>query len=111
MGKSQWHWYSASTEAGASLVCTAVTVPPTPSPTPAPPTPSPTPYPTPSPAPATGASGGPVAATGDPHLQNIRGERFDVMKQGRHVLINIPLGISAENALLRVEAEARRLGG
>jgi hypothetical protein len=33
------------------------------------------------------------------------------MKQGRHVLLNIPRFISPENALLRVEADARRLGG
>merc|ERR1712228_658903 len=53
---------------------------------------------------------GNVAATGDPHLQNIHGERFDLMKPGKHVLINIPRGISAEDALLRVQADARRLG-
>ncbi|CAK0808112.1 unnamed protein product [Prorocentrum cordatum] len=33
------------------------------------------------------------------------------MKAGKHVLINIPRGMSAENALLRVQADARRLGG
>lgn len=53
----------------------------------------------------------PVAATGDPHLQNIHGERFDLMRPGKHVLIHIPRGERVENALLRVEAEARRLGG
>jgi hypothetical protein len=51
------------------------------------------------------------AAVGDPHLQNVHGERFDLMKPGRHVLINIPRGKRAEDALLRVQAEARRLGG
>jgi len=51
-----------------------------------------------------------VAAVGDPHLQNVHGERFDLMRPGRHVLINIPKDL-VENALLRVEAEARRLGG
>jgi hypothetical protein len=58
---------------------------------------------------AAGAAGG-VAATGDPLLQNIHGERFDLMKPGKHVLINIPRG-DVENVLLRVEAAARRLGG
>jgi hypothetical protein len=58
-------------------------------------------------APASGA----ISATGDPHLQNVHGERFDLMKPGRHVLIHIPRGDPAERALLRVEAEARRLGG
>jgi hypothetical protein len=53
---------------------------------------------------------GGVAATGDPHLQNVHGERFDLMKQGTHVLINIPQGMRAEEALLRVQADARRVG-
>jgi len=57
-------------------------------------------------APATAAS-----ATGDPHLQNIHGERFDLMQVGKHVLISIPRGASAEQALLRVQASARRVGG
>mmetsp|Transcript_103054 Transcript_103054/g.277087 ORF Transcript_103054/g.277087 Transcript_103054/m.277087 type:complete len:155 (+) Transcript_103054:2-466(+) len=33
------------------------------------------------------------------------------MKPGVHVLINIPRGVSADAALLRVQAEARLLGG
>jgi len=57
------------------------------------------------------AAGGGVAATGDPHLQNVHGERFDLMKPGKHVLINIPRGSPVEKALLRVEAKASRLGG
>jgi hypothetical protein len=73
----------------------------TPSPTAA--TPSPTSAPSPA---ASGAS-----AVGDPHLQNVHGERFDLMKEGNHVLISIPRGQIAENALLRVRADARRLGG
>jgi hypothetical protein len=52
-----------------------------------------------------------VAATGDPHLRNIHGERFDLMKPGTHVLVHIPREESAENALLRVEAQANKLGG
>jgi len=52
-----------------------------------------------------------AAATGDPHMQNIHGERFDLMKQGKVVLIEIPRGKLVENALLVVEADARRLGG
>jgi len=50
------------------------------------------------------------SATGDPHLQNIHGERFDLMKPGTHVLINIPRGTRANNTMLRVQADARRLG-
>jgi hypothetical protein len=83
-----------ATPATVNLIALA----PTGSPTPMPPaTPSPTP--------------GGAAAVGDPHLQNIHGDRFDLMKAGKHVLINIPRGMSAENALLRVQADAHRLGG
>merc|ERR1719316_402540 len=57
------------------------------------------------------SAAGSVAAVGDPHLQNIHGERFDLMQPGKHVLIHIPRGVSAEKALLRVQAHARRLGG
>merc|ERR1719437_47777 len=51
-----------------------------------------------------------ASATGDPHLQNVHGEKFDLMKPGKHLLIQIPRK-SSENTLLRVEAEARQLGG
>lgn len=51
------------------------------------------------------------SAVGDPHLQNVYGERFDLVAAGSHTLINIPRGELAEKALLRVQAEARRLGG
>merc|ERR1740121_1123974 len=51
-----------------------------------------------------------VAATGDPHLQNVYGERFDLMRPGRHVLIHVPRGARVENTLLRVEADARQMG-
>jgi len=57
----------------------------------------------------TSGAGG-VAATGDPHLQNVNGQRFDLMKPGKHVLINIPRGWH-KHAMLRVEVEARQLGG
>merc|ERR1719382_532484 len=56
-------------------------------------------------------AGAGASAVGDPHLQNVHGERFDLMKPGKHVLINIPRGVSAEKALFRVQADARRLGG
>ncbi|CAK0791695.1 unnamed protein product [Prorocentrum cordatum] len=51
-----------------------------------------------------------MAATGDPHLQNVLGQRFDLMKPGKYVLINIPRG-RHKNALLRVQADARQMGG
>ncbi|CAK0846512.1 unnamed protein product [Prorocentrum cordatum] len=107
-----------TTPASVNLVALAPT--PTPSPTPSP-TPLPTPMPTPIPAPPAppppppsptpGPTPGGAAATGDPHLQNVHGEQFDLMLPGKHVLLNIPRGMSAGNALLRVQADARRLGG
>jgi len=106
---------------------------PTPNPTPSPthsptrsPTHSPTPSPTAAPMPMNSVSGigggfspvvpgasaaGSVAAVGDPHLQNIHGERFDLLMAGKHILINIPRGEPVENTMLRVEAEASRVGG
>lgn len=52
-----------------------------------------------------------TSAQGDPHLQNLHGERFDLMKPGRHVLIAIPRGTGGEDALLYVQADAHRIGG
>jgi len=62
-------------------------------------------------APPMAGAGGGAAATGDPHLQNVYGERFDLMRSGKHTLIQIPGGQLAENALLRVQADARQMGG
>lgn len=123
-------------EGAATWACCAcgggwhATASPTPSPTTSS-TPSPSPSPTPSPTSLIadampGAMSGTmsvempgsmsissnvITAVGDPHLQNVHGERFDLMKPGRHVLINIPRGERPGNTLLRVVAEARRLGG
>ena len=55
------------------------------------------------------ATGGTATANGDPHLQNVLGERFDLMRPGKHVLIQIPRHV--EDAFLRVQADARLLGG
>jgi len=74
----------------------------------------PTAAPTPAPTAASMAppAGGAGSAVGDPHLQNIYGERFDLLKPGKHVLINIPRdAVVVETALLRVDAEARQMGG
>jgi len=87
-----------STPASVNLVALAPTPgPATPAPTLAPATPAPTPD--------------AAAAVGDPHMSNVHGERFDLMKPGKHVMLNIPRGMGPENALLRVQAEAVRLGG
>merc|ERR1712232_276705 len=50
------------------------------------------------------------AATGDPHLQNIHGERFDLMKPGTVTLIHIPRGVPVQDSMLTVVADAVRLG-
>jgi len=51
-----------------------------------------------------------ASASGDPHLMNIHGQRFDLMKPGEVVLIEVPRGKPVDDALLIVEATARRLG-
>jgi hypothetical protein len=43
-------------------------------------------------------------------LTNVHGERFDLMQQGKHLLIKIPRK-REETTLLRVDAVAERLGG
>jgi len=53
----------------------------------------------------------PASATGDPHLQNIHGERFDLMQPGVHVLLQIPRRAATDETLLTVQAVASRLGG
>merc|ERR1719203_2468073 len=68
-------------------------------------------YTTAAPSPTPSPTAAPAAATGDPHLQNVHGERCDLMKPGKHVLINIPRNEGVESALLRVEAQANKLGG
>jgi len=73
-------------------------------------TPNPTPSPTLSPTGPGSAGMGGVSATGDPHLQNIHGEKFDLMKPGKHLLIQIPRD-NSQNTLLRVNAEAQTMGG
>ncbi|CAK0837036.1 unnamed protein product, partial [Prorocentrum cordatum] len=45
------------------------------------------------------------SAAGDPHLQNIHGERFDLMNPGRHVLINIPRAEGGDRAMFRLQAD------
>merc|ERR1712182_194350 len=52
-----------------------------------------------------------VSAVGDPHMQNILGQRFDLAQPGEHTLLQIPRGASASDALLRVMADAEHEGG
>merc|ERR1719382_1225357 len=50
-----------------------------------------------------------LQAFGDPHLVNMHGERFDILKEGKFVLLRIPKG-AIETALLNVAAETQRSG-
>jgi len=99
-GKSSWLFDTSLVDLELYIDATAPTPAPTPAPTLAP-TPAPTPVTTP-----TAAS-----ATGDPHLQNLHGERFDLTRPGKFALIHVPRGQPVEDALLVVEADARQLGG
>jgi hypothetical protein len=60
---------------------------------------------------STSATKNAAHAIGDPHLQNILGQHFDLMQPGRHTLMNIPRTAPQEDALFRVTARADRLGG
>jgi len=51
-----------------------------------------------------------TSAYGDPHMQNIFGQKFDLMKPGDHTLVRIPRGSSELHALLSVAAEVSRVG-
>lgn len=113
----------APTSAPTSSPTSSPTASPTPSPTPHPtpvprthrptasPTASPTDSPTVAPTAAPGSSSTNVAAQGDPHLINMHGQRFDLMVPGVHVLLQIPKAARPEETLVRVEADARALGG
>ncbi|CAK0812939.1 unnamed protein product [Prorocentrum cordatum] len=65
---------------------------------------APTPVPSPAPAAVT------AAAVGDPHLVNIYGERFDLLKVGKHLLVEVPQFAAESATLLAVAAVAQRLG-
>jgi len=49
-----------------------------------------------------------AVARGDPHLQNILGQRFDLMVPGMHTLINIPRGGSVNTSMLHITADAQK---
>merc|ERR1719450_1893707 len=70
---------------------------------------APTPSPTPSPTSAT-PSFGAMAATGDPHLVNVHGQKFDLYQPGLHTLIRIPKTAAGDKTSFLVQALATRLG-
>lgn len=45
-----------------------------------------------------------VGATGDPHMINVKGQRFDLLERGDQTLIHIPRGATPADTLLRVDA-------
>jgi hypothetical protein len=47
---------------------------------------------------------GSVNAFGDPHMKNVRGEKFEVRKPGVHTFLDVPQGSTADSVLLRVDA-------
>lgn len=51
-----------------------------------------------------------VGAVGDPHMSNVRGQRFDLLQPGTHTLLQIPRGADPWGTLLRVDANAQHLG-
>jgi hypothetical protein len=51
-----------------------------------------------------------VSATGDPHLVNVHGQHFDLMRPGNHTMISIPRGSSPDRALLSVVALTEHIG-
>jgi len=51
-----------------------------------------------------------TSAYGDPHMQNIFGQTFDLMQPGNHTLVQIPRGSSELSALLSVAAKVSRVG-
>jgi len=61
------------------------------------------------------SSGKPIASRvvksyGDPHMQNILGQKFDLVRPGDHTLVQIPKHRNAHETLLRVVAQVSREG-
>jgi len=75
------------------------------------PTLAPTAAPTTAPTLAPTAAAGSASATGDPHLVNTLGERFDILQPGVHALLAIPRSSEPKRSLLYVEATVVRVGG
>jgi len=51
-----------------------------------------------------------TSAYGDPHMQNIFGQTFDLMQPGNHTLVQIPHRSSEPSAFLSVAAAVSRVG-
>lgn len=53
---------------------------------------------------------GSVKATGDPHLVNMYGQKFDIFHTGVHTLIRVPK-LEGSRTLLKVSADVQQFGG
>jgi len=51
------------------------------------------------------------SGVGDPHLVNMHGERFDVLRSGRYKLLQIPFEADEQSVLLAASADVTRIGG
>jgi len=51
------------------------------------------------------------SAVGDPHLVNIHGERFDILRSGRYKLLQVPYEAGKPSVLLAASADVTRIGG
>merc|ERR1719382_1941498 len=49
-------------------------------------------------------------AVGDPHMQNVHGQKFDLMQPGSHTLVHIPRFSAKASAKFHVQAEVDRIG-
>lgn len=49
-----------------------------------------------------------MKATGDPHMTNVLGQRFDLMRPGIYTLVEVPM--FGEITLIRVQANVQRVG-
>jgi len=66
--------------------------------------------PSPTQAEAQPLSSSPIQVTGDPHVINVRGERFNIMQIGSHVLMELPRGSKLHQVHLRVDADVEQFG-
>jgi len=51
------------------------------------------------------------SAVGDPHLVNIHGERFDILRSGKYKLLQVPFEADKQSVLLAASADVARIGG
>lgn len=60
--------------------------------------------------PTAASRGQAVIGRGDPHLINVRGQRFDLYQPGVHVLLQVPRGAAPNATKLRLQARAEKMG-